>query len=301
MPAEIWSQAREVAIPSGDATLAGWLLMPTETGPHPCIVMGHGFSMTRRDGMAAYAEVFLAAGYAVLAFDYRCFGDSTGTPRQRFRIRAQRADWRNAIGYARADPQIAADGIVLWGFSFGGGFAIETAATDRRIAAVLTVCPFLDGLWRALSTPPKLSVWLLPRAMADHLGRHLLVPVAAEPGGHAALAKPGEAAGFHACAGPGSKWRNEISPGIFLTVALYRPVMRARRVLIPVFVARGDSDVTTSPRAVGRLAKRAPHGELYDYPGDHFAVLAPGLAERIASDQVMFLHTTGRFVTEPGG
>jgi pimeloyl-ACP methyl ester carboxylesterase len=40
---------------------------------------------------------------------------------------------------------VAVDRIVLWGFSFGAGHAIEIAARDRSIAALLLLCPFLDG------------------------------------------------------------------------------------------------------------------------------------------------------------
>jgi hypothetical protein len=43
--------------------------------------MPHGFSLTRHDGLAAYAEHLAEAGAAALVFDHRYLGDSGGEPR----------------------------------------------------------------------------------------------------------------------------------------------------------------------------------------------------------------------------
>lgn len=289
----VFAAAQHVTIPSGDASCAAWFLMPDGDGPHPCVVMGHGFSLTRYDGMAEYAGAFRAAGCAVLAFDYRYFGDSAGQPRQRFRVPAQLTDWRNAIAFARADERVDAARVVLWGYSFGGGFAVRLAAEGQPAAAVLALAPFVDGLRRALATPPRQSAWLLPKAIADLAGRDVVVPVTGQPGEHGAMTLTGEADGFARAVPPGSPWRNEVSPGIFATVAAHRPVTKARRVAMPLWVGRGERDITTSSKAIARLATRAPNGELHDYPADHFDVLVSPLAEQIAADMVTFLRERG--------
>ncbi|HEY4916988.1 MAG TPA: alpha/beta fold hydrolase, partial [Solirubrobacteraceae bacterium] len=119
--------------------------------------MAHGFSLTRHDGLPAYAKRLAEAGTAVLLFDHRYLGDSGGEPRQRFRKSAQMQDWRAAVAYARSLEGIDPARIILWGFSFSGGHVIETAAADPGIAATLALCPMVDGLARALATPPLLS------------------------------------------------------------------------------------------------------------------------------------------------
>ena len=215
-----------------------------------CVVMAHGFSLTRHDGLAPYAERLAEAGAAALVFDHRYLGDSGGEPRQRFRKREQLADWRAAVSYARTLDGVDPERIVLWGFSFSGGHAVQTAAADRRIAATLALCPMVDGLARALGTPPALSAWLTPRALADQFGRHNLVAVTGQPGEHAAMTLPGEADGFRASVPEGSPWRNEISPGVFLTVALHRPLMRARS------LARAAVGGAGRARRVGLQARR---------------------------------------------
>jgi dienelactone hydrolase len=251
--------------------------------------MAHGFSLTRHDGLAPYAELMASAGAAVLVFDHRHLGDSGGEPRQRFRKGEQLEDWRAAIGCARGLEGVDETKIVLWGFSFSGGHVVETAAADQQIAAAIALCPMVDGLARALATPPRLSAWLLPHAIADQLGRHNLVPVTAQPGGHAAMSLPGEADGFRAAVPDGSPWRNEISPGVFLTVAMHRPLAKARRLHAPLWVGLGEQDVSVSRRAVERLAERAPRGELHRYPYDHFGAFIGDAPQRVATDQIDFL------------
>lgn len=255
--------------------------------------MAHGFSLTRHDGLEAYAQRLAAAGAAVLAFDHRYLGDSPGEPRQRFRKGDQLADWRAAVSFARGVEGVDPDRIVLWGFSFSGGHAVETAAADTRLAGVLALCPLVDGLARVLATPPRVSAWLIPRAVADLCGRPTLVPVTGPPGTHAAMTLPGEAEGFAAVVPEGSPWRNEISPGVFLTVALHRPVLRARGLRAPVWVGLGEQDISVSARAVEHLAGRAVDGELHRYPYDHFGAFAGDGPARVAADQVDFLRRWG--------
>ncbi|MGH8974255.1 MAG: alpha/beta hydrolase [Acidimicrobiia bacterium] len=282
--------------PSGSGSCAAWVFAPPEPdggARRPCVVMANGFSLTRHDGLPAYAERLAAAGATVLVFDYRHLGDSPGQPRQRFRKAAQLEDWRSAAAAARRLPQVDAERIVLWGFSFGGGHAVETAAADATIAATIALCPFLDGLVRVLATPPKVAAWLVPRAVADLAGRHNLVPVTGQPGERAAMPLPGEADGFAAVVPQDSPWRNEISPGLFATIAFHRPVMKAPKVRCPLWVGLGDHDISVSGKAVARLAARAPRAELHRYPYSHFEPFLGQAPDKVAADQIDFLRRMG--------
>ena len=64
--------------------------------------MGGGITLTRKDGIPDYAQRFADSGFAVLAFDYRHWGDSGGEPRRSVSVRSQLEDWRVAVQYARA-------------------------------------------------------------------------------------------------------------------------------------------------------------------------------------------------------
>jgi dienelactone hydrolase len=285
----------DLEFPAGEGACTAWVYRSgmARSAPGPCVVMGHGFSLTRHDGLPEYAERFAAAGATVLVFDHRHLGDSPGEPRQRFSKPVQREDWRAAVRAARALDGVDPAQIVLWGFSFGGGHAVETAAEDGRIAAVMALAPFLDGLARVLATPLPTVAWIVPRAAADRAGRHNLIPVTGPPGTRAAMAFTGEADGFASVVPAGSPWRNEISPGVFLTVALHRAAAKAKKVTCPLWVGLGEADITVSRKAIVRLAGRAPRGELHRYPYDHWLPFVGEAPDRIAGDQIDFLRRQG--------
>lgn len=287
--------AREdVWFTSGGDRCAAWCYSPDDVAANgSCIVMAHGFSLTRHDGLPPFAERYAAAGFHVLAFDHRYLGDSGGEPRQRFRIGGQREDWLNAVAYAKGRGDVKAGGVVLWGYSFSGSHASWVASRVDDIAALLVLCPFADGLKRVLGTPPALAAWVTPRAVADLVGHHNLIPVAGQPGEHAAMTLPGEAEGFAHTVVKGSPWRNEISPGLFATVGTHRPVTWAKRISCPTWVGLGERDVTTDGDAVERFARRAPQGELHRYPYDHFEPFGAEATKRIAADQLEFLRCRG--------
>ena len=282
---------RDVTFTSGGDLVAAWHYPPSSGAGSTCVVMAHGFSLTRHDGLPQYAQAFADAGVHALVFDHRHLGDSGGARRQRFRRYEQLEDWRNAIAFARTIDGV--EQVVLWGFSFSGGHVVTLAAARDDVAAVLVIAPFVDGPRRVLATPPALSAWIIPRAILDVAGRHLTIPVTAEPGAHGAMTLPGEAIGFAAAIPEGSPWRNEISPGLFLTVGALRPLRHARRIACPLWVGLGERDISVHGPSVERLAERAPRGELHRYDADHFDPFVGELPARIAADQIAFLRRSG--------
>jgi dienelactone hydrolase len=72
--------SEEIRFEREGATLAGTLLVPPGPGPHPAVVNVHGSGRVTRDDFwtRAVARLFLAQGYAVLAYDKRGTGASGG-------------------------------------------------------------------------------------------------------------------------------------------------------------------------------------------------------------------------------
>ena len=72
---------KAIAFTSEGTLCAGDLYLPDNpaAGGLPAVVMGHGFSGVKQM-LEPYAEHFRAAGFAVLAFDYRFLGMSEGEP-----------------------------------------------------------------------------------------------------------------------------------------------------------------------------------------------------------------------------
>ncbi|MDT5322006.1 MAG: hypothetical protein QOD88_4528 [Mycobacterium sp.] len=72
---------RDIEFNADRLTLRGWLYLPEgATKPVPTVVMAHGFSCLKEMFLYKYAETFAAAGFGVLVYDNRNFGDSDGMP-----------------------------------------------------------------------------------------------------------------------------------------------------------------------------------------------------------------------------
>ena len=261
-----------------------------------CVVMAHGFGGTRDTALLPYAQGFAAAGLDVLVFDYRGFGASDGTPRQRIAFRDQREDYRAAIEAARRIDGVDPERIVLWGTSYSGGHVVPVAATDGRIAAVIALTPAMDGLaaLRALAGHGGVKrlgplVW---NGMRDAVGalvgrapHHL--PVVGPPGTVAVITAPGAMEGYLALAGP--TWRNEVCARTALEVAFNRPTRFATRLDCPMLVQIGELDSVAPPAAALSAAMAAgAKAEVRTYPVDHFDVYDGPWQQQALADQVEF-------------
>lgn len=287
----------DIRIPSHGEQLAAYLYRPdtylpnTAAEPVPCVVMAHGFSATRDDGLPPYAEAFQLAGFAVILFDYRHFGASTGQPRQLLDINRQQQDYRAVIDWARRSDGIDPDRIVLWGSSFSGGHVLAVAATDPRIAAVISQAPFTDSIAVMRQLPLRNVLRGSAAAMADRVGAMLgraprNIPAVGPPGTFAIMTEADAQQGFEAIVNPNTLWRNEVAARIMLDVAGYRPVRYASRLTMPVLFCVCDADTTTPPGPSVQAARTAPRGELRRYPYGHFAIYND---PQVKADQVEFL------------
>ena len=285
----------DVLIRSSGDELAAWVYKPEAgAGPSPCIVMAHGFSATRSDRLPAYAEHFAAAGFGVVLFDYRGFGDSAGEPRQVISIRRQQQDYEAVIAFARSQSWVDPERIAVFGSSFSGGHAIDVAARDQRIAAVVVQAPFADGLVQLRITPPLNAVRMTFDGLRDLAaaarGRApVMIPAAGPAGSYAVLTAAEAEPGFAAITGPQSRWKNEIGARIMLFVGAWRPVRTAKNVRCPVLVCVCDADQTTPPGAAVKLAHKTPRGEVVHYPIGHFDIYVGEHFERAVADQTRFL------------
>jgi pimeloyl-ACP methyl ester carboxylesterase len=259
--------------------------------------MAHGIGGTRDSGLLPFAEAFADAGLDVLLFDYRCFGDSTGEPRQLGWPPRHREDYVAAVEFARGLGGVDPDRIVLWGTSWSGGHAVYVAADDPRIAAVISQTPDLDGL-RTLREISRYANWgQLARVTWEGLkdaagaarGRppHM-IPIVAPPGQVAAMGSEDAEAGYESIAGP--TWRNQISARAVLAENLNRPINRIEDVACPILVQIADRDTIAPPPGARAAAWRAKgRVEVREYPCLHFDIYLGEWRERSIADQLHFL------------
>jgi fermentation-respiration switch protein FrsA (DUF1100 family) len=132
---------QDVTFNSERADLRGWVYVPDSGPPWPLVVMAHGFSATRHMTADKYAEVFHAAGLAVLLYDHRGFGDSGGEPRLQINPWIQARGYRDALSYGRSLEGVDPGRVAIWGDSFSAGVALAVAAMDDRVAALVAQVP----------------------------------------------------------------------------------------------------------------------------------------------------------------
>jgi dipeptidyl aminopeptidase/acylaminoacyl peptidase len=172
------STSEVVRFHSEGSAVTATLLLPdgaADASRVPGIVQGPGWLGLRDAKLyAPYHEALLAAGMAILVFDYRGFGDSQGDATYLDPM-GQVADWRNAVTYLQTRPEIDPARIGAFGSGgTGGGNAVMVAGLDERIVATVSQVPIADGRdW--LKRMRREHEWLefLERLRADRVQRVL--------------------------------------------------------------------------------------------------------------------------------
>jgi pimeloyl-ACP methyl ester carboxylesterase len=273
----------QVTFPSEGVELNGWHFTgagSTFDGPlgRPVVVMAHGLGGTKDSGLEPFATGLAEAGLDVLAFDYRGFGASSGTPRQRVSMAGQVEDYRAAMAAAAELPGTDPRRLVLWGVSVSGGHVLAAAAGRDDVAAVVSLTPLVDGLAAGRLAmkhhPPRAmlrstAAGLRSRVSSLRGGDGVMMPIVARPGEVGALALPGHYEAYLAIAGP--TWRNEIDASVGLELGGHRPGKHAKSLRCPLLVQIADFDCSAPPKASAKAAA-AGRAEVRHYPCDHFDV-----------------------------
>jgi pimeloyl-ACP methyl ester carboxylesterase len=286
----------KVRFVSGDTECAAWHYPGTNGG---CVIMAGGGAVTKEPGTDLFAKRFNAAGFAVLAFDYRHLGESGGEPRQIVRIGEGIDDWQAAVEFAPTLPGVDSTRLAIWGFSLSGGHVFRVAASNPQLAAAIAQTPNADGPVAARSATrhqtPFAMMRLMGRSMLDTLGglvgrRPLLVPLAGERGTVSMLTTPDGLDGDRAL-NPGNKypeWQQEIAARSVLPIALYRPSRDAGRIQCPLLVFVCDQDQTALAEPAVLAAKHAPRAEIVRMPGGHYEPFLGG-HEQVVEAELSFL------------
>lgn len=148
---------RQVSYYSEGVKMSAVVYAPDGAGPDrglPGIVLCHGFTGIKELILPDYARRFAGAGYVVLAFDYRGFGESEGQ-RGRLIPVEQVRDIRNSITFMETLDEVDPKRIGLWGTSYGGANVIQVAGIDERAKCVVAQVGFGDGGRGLSSRPPE--------------------------------------------------------------------------------------------------------------------------------------------------
>jgi dienelactone hydrolase len=125
----------DVRFSNGNVQLAGTLISPTTQGPHPAVILVHASGAEDREYLLPFARFLIRRGMAVLGYDKRGVGGSTG-------------DWNKAsfddlagdvvaaFEYLKSRNDIQRAGIGMLGWS-QAGWVMPLAATRAKDLAFL--------------------------------------------------------------------------------------------------------------------------------------------------------------------
>ncbi len=156
--------------------LSGDLYMPDglESGEQRAgIVLCHGYTGVKDLYLPDNARVLNEAGYVVLTFDYKGWGESEGQ-RSRLAPYSRVADVQAAITYLGLQDCVAADRIGIYGTSYGGATVTWVGAVDQRAKCIVSCVGVAHGgRWMRSVRRPDEWVDLLARSRADREKRVL--------------------------------------------------------------------------------------------------------------------------------
>ena len=291
-----------VHFPASDGTrLSGWLFGKRGA---PIVIMAPGLTGTKESFYADFAKAFVARGMAVLLFDYRCCGESEGTPRYWVDPLRQVEDYGAAIKFARTfSPSIA-----LWGTSFSGGVALVAAEADPIVSAVVAQCPYLET---SDEQQPK------GLTMARFVAAATLDMVGLFPVYIPAFGRPGEFAFCTSAENPSRKdgsgghpfwkevstrnWENKILARMLARLDDFSPMRAVEALRGPVLMIAGIHDDMVPAEPIRRAPALLPASRLVEYPCGHFdlyfheenkRVQADFLAERLMASRESSLRVT---------
>ncbi len=121
------------------------------------VLLCHGYTGVKDLYLPDNAKTLNDAGYVVMTFDYKGWGESEGT-RSRLAPYSRVADVQAAMTYLGMQPEADADRIGLYGTSYGGATVSWTGAVDQRAKCIVSVVGIGNGA-RWMSRVRRVDEW----------------------------------------------------------------------------------------------------------------------------------------------
>lgn len=278
---------------NGNESLGADFYRPTKIRKPPVIIMAHGFGAERKFSLPDTAAAFAEAGYAVVLFDYRGFGGSTGKPRELVSPPNHVSDWKAVLQQVKKRKDIDPKKIVLWGMSMSGGHVMTTAAREKGVTAIIGLVPHVDGFASAMLYPkhllPKATALALQDLAGSKFGREpVRIPVVGISGVRC-LTGDDCFTGYMNMVPKGSSWVGLVPARIILTVNQYRPTREAGKINCPALIFGAQHDSLIPIAATRKAAAKIKQVEYLEWPIGHFDLLQGQWFDKGIADQLAFL------------
>ncbi|MDQ9008943.1 alpha/beta fold hydrolase [Acinetobacter gerneri] len=282
-------------VESGHDLIAADFYKPKNVKKPAVIVMAHGFAALRQFRLIPFAQRFAQAGYAVVLFDYRNWGGSTGFPREMISLKKQLEDWKSVIQYVSTQKNINTRKIVLWGTSLSGGYALTLATEMKNINAIMVQVPYVDGTECAKYYPIQYLPKALKLSSQDYMGAKVGITPKTLPVVHpfSLCFIPGQDSynGYMSIVNPDYFWSGEVPARVFFNLMRFRPIQNVRSINIPVLFIAAKKDAFIPIESSRETATNiAPFVNYHEWNMSHFDIYHGKWLEKAISTQLEFLH-----------
>ena len=141
------SGKNRVSFESAGFELVGDLYCPDDFDPgqsYPAVVVGGPLASVKEQAAGVFARELATRGYLALAFDYRYYGESGGTPRAYENPSDKAEDLKSAIGFMRNLKNVDSDRIVALGVCASSSYVSQALIGETRVKAFATVSGYFN-------------------------------------------------------------------------------------------------------------------------------------------------------------
>ena len=138
------------------------------------VLLCHGYTGVKDLYLPDNARVLNEAGYVVMTFDYKGWGDSEGVSPNRLVPYSRVADVQAAMTFLGLQTEVNENSIGIYGTSYGGATVSWVGAVDPRAKCIVSVVGIGHGA-RWMSRVRRMDEWfdLLGRSKSDREQRAL--------------------------------------------------------------------------------------------------------------------------------
>lgn len=222
-------------------------------GRAPALLVTGSWMTVKEQMPANYAPLLADAGYVVLTFDFRGFGESGGEPRDVESARGKAEDIRNAVSWLRTHPSVDPDRIGAVAICASAGYVALAMTDEPQLRSVALVAPWLHdaGIVSEIyggedGVRTRMEQALAARERYARSGEVEYVPAASSSDSSAAMCMPGDALDYYLNPDRGAvpQWHNRFAVMAWKEWLAFDAIGIAPRVRAPVRIISSDGSAT---------------------------------------------------------
>ena len=265
--------SQPISFYSQGARLAGTLwTSPSSRGRAPAVIVTGSWTTVKEQMPARYAPILADAGFVVLTFDFRGFGESEGQPREVESAHGKAVDIRNAVAFLRTLPAVDADRIGMVPICASAGYAAAAMIGEPHIRSVAMVAPWLHdaeivrtvyGGEDAVRTRTDQALAARERYAAS--GEVGYVPAASNTDASAAMHMPADALDYYLNPKRGAipEWGGRFAVMAWKEWLDFDPIALAPRIGAPIRLITGEQTATPAGARKFEAALRVAHDSVW--------------------------------------